>query len=356
VSSYGTPMALMLLPFFTDGCIGSMEGLNFEASGTTPYHFLTAAAGSKQASNPVRRLAYDNDNAVLARPLHAGPGIRYYMAFRPDVVAQANANPNLTPLRQVGPWTIYQVADSDLVVPLTTNPVVVKGVKPSELPLHLGEMRDRWLELGTSWFQHPDDWAAVPADSGPSDWQRITVKPDGQKTDDRHLARVKPVETIKASTLDPVKVSNVQTSDDSLSFSVDKVGVPVLVKASYFPNWKVDGAKGPYRVAPNYLVVVPTSNRVTLTYGTSRIEYLGYALTLLGIVLLFVLWRKGPVRYEPVTEGPVVWRDGELRWHDGRARPPASPTARRPHGRPRPLRGAGRPGLRPSQGDRALAR
>ena len=189
VSSYGTPMALMLLPFFTDGCIGSMEGLYFEASGTTPYHFLTAAAGSKQASNPVRRLAYDNDNVPLAVRYMQDLGIRYYMAFRPDVVAQANANPDLTPLRQVGPWTIYQVADSDLVVPLTTNPVVVKGVKPSELPLHLGEMRDRWLELGTSWFQHPDDWAAVPADSGPSDWQRITVKPDGQKTDDRHLAR-----------------------------------------------------------------------------------------------------------------------------------------------------------------------
>ena len=29
---YGTPMALMLLPFWTNGCIGSMEGLYFEAS------------------------------------------------------------------------------------------------------------------------------------------------------------------------------------------------------------------------------------------------------------------------------------------------------------------------------------
>ena len=44
--AYGTPMALMLLPFWTDGCIGSMEGLYFEASGTTPYHFLTTSAMS----------------------------------------------------------------------------------------------------------------------------------------------------------------------------------------------------------------------------------------------------------------------------------------------------------------------
>ena len=52
---YGTPMALMLLPFWTDGCIGSMEGLYFEASGTTPYHFLTTSAMSEHSSNPVRR-------------------------------------------------------------------------------------------------------------------------------------------------------------------------------------------------------------------------------------------------------------------------------------------------------------
>ena len=62
---YGTTMALMLLPFWTDGCIASMEGLFFEASGTTPYHFLTTAAMSKQSSNPVRELRYvDNDAAV----------------------------------------------------------------------------------------------------------------------------------------------------------------------------------------------------------------------------------------------------------------------------------------------------
>ena len=169
-------MALMLLPFFTDGCIGSMEGLYFEASGTTPYHFLTAAAGSKQASNPVRRLAYDNNDVDLAVRYMQDLGIRYYLAFRPEVVAQADANPDLTALRQVGPWTIYEVADSDLVVPLTTNPVVVKGMDNASSRCTSGHERERWLELGTSWFQHPEDWAALPAADGPAEWQRI----DGQ--------------------------------------------------------------------------------------------------------------------------------------------------------------------------------
>ena len=65
---YGTTMALMLLPHWTDGCIGSMEGLFFEASGTTPYHFLTAAAMSKQSSNPVRELRYDDNDAAVGVP------------------------------------------------------------------------------------------------------------------------------------------------------------------------------------------------------------------------------------------------------------------------------------------------
>ena len=63
----------------------------------------------------------------------------------------------------------------------------------------------------------------------------------------------------------------------------------MLVKASYFPNWQVDGADGPYRVAPNLMVVVPTDEHVELTYGRQPVEWVGYALTLLGIGLAILL-------------------------------------------------------------------
>ena len=49
---YGTPMALMLLPYWTDGCIGSMEGLYFEASSTTPFHFITQTELSTRPAPP----------------------------------------------------------------------------------------------------------------------------------------------------------------------------------------------------------------------------------------------------------------------------------------------------------------
>ena len=57
----------------------------------------------------------------------------------------------------------------------------------------------------------------------------------------------------------------------------------MLVKVSYFPNWQVDGAEGPYRVAPNLMVVVPTENEVRLHFDRSTSDLVFYLLTLVGI-------------------------------------------------------------------------
>ncbi|MEQ9164150.1 MAG: hypothetical protein RLN74_15655, partial [Ilumatobacter fluminis] len=168
---YGTTMALMLLPFWTDGCIGSMEGLFFEASGTTPYHFLTAAAMSKQSSNPVRELRYtDNDASVGVRHLQ-DLGVRYAMVRTDEAKNEAAQQPELTLVAESAPWEIYEVANSDIVVGLDMQPVVVEE--------RLGDgdgandPRERLLEIGASWFQQPDEWVAMPAEGGPDSWQRI---------------------------------------------------------------------------------------------------------------------------------------------------------------------------------------
>jgi hypothetical protein len=157
---------------------------------------------------------------------------------------------------------------------------------------------DGWLGIGTSWFQHRDGWPAMPVNAGPSEWQRVKLGRVGeQKTNNSTLARVAPIGDVKATPLPEVTVSNTRTGDDFISFDVDKIGVPVLVKSSYFPNWKVSGAKGPYRVAPNLMVVVPTSTSVRLHYGFTGLDLFSYVLTALGLIGLVVLWRLGPVSY-----------------------------------------------------------
>jgi hypothetical protein len=92
-------------------------------------------------------------------------------------------------------------------------------------------------------------------------------------------------------------VSDVRQTDEGISFHVDRIGTPVEVRISYFPNWKATGADGPWRTAPNLMVVVPTSHDVTLTYGSVPADYVGQLITLVSLVIVVALgvvgWRAG---------------------------------------------------------------
>jgi uncharacterized membrane protein len=76
--------------------------------------------------------------------------------------------------------------------------------------------------------------------------------------------------------------------DHEVGFSTSAVGVPHLVKVSYFPNWKVDGGEGVYRIAPSLMLVVPTDEDVTLQFANTWVENLGMALTVISVVGLGV--------------------------------------------------------------------
>jgi hypothetical protein len=282
----------MLLPYWTNGCIGSMEGLFFEAAGSTPYHFISAAALSKQSSNPVRELRYDNNDAVKGVAYMRMMGIRYYMGYTAEAIAKADEQVELTKVGTSGPWHLYELADTAIVEPLSVQPVVVNE--------RTGDKRERWLEIGSSYFQHMNEWAALPVDHGPDEWQRIDVVADASRSvgapgeSGRQVDIVTPTKDSKILTvsLDPVVVSNVKIKEESVSFSVDRVGVPVLVKVSYFPNWQVKGASRVYRAAPNMMVVVPTEKNVTLSYEPSQLDRSSYAVTLFGIVIAVFLFRR----------------------------------------------------------------
>jgi hypothetical protein len=312
---FGTPMALMLLPYWTDGCIGSMEGLYFESSATVPYHFLSAAELSKAPSNPMRDLPYPTTNVADGVRHLKILGVRYYMAFSPETVAQADVHPDLTKIASSGRWFVYQVRDSDIVEPLQFQPAVATGPVDGETG---------WLHLGVDWYTDPSAHDVYLAASGPKEWERVAVREEESE-----------LETVAASTsvdpparrpLEPVQVSGIRSDDNDIRFQVDRVGVPVLVKTSYFPNWNVSGAKGPYRVTPNLMVVIPTSTSVHLHYGTTPIDVLGWMLTLGGIALVVLMVRQGPADFGgPPPDDDPEHEPGTLDLGGGQV-PPVPPT------------------------------
>ena len=295
---HGTPMALMLLPYWTGGCIGSMEGLFFESASSTPYHFLNQSELSLRPSRAQRDLDYrDLDVARGVEHLQL-LGVRYYMALSPEAQDQARANPDLGLVATSGPWhvqycktgassclpaeqevrertwEIYEVRRSAEVAPLEYEPVVMTGVDQSS---------KGWLEIAEDYYQDATRWQVPLAADGPREWARVR----GADADPPR----QPVT--------PASVSRIKLDDNRISFDVDRVGSPVLVKASYFPNWKASGARGPWRVTPNLMVVVPTKRHVELHYGSTAIDIAGGLLTLLGLAAVAWLWRRGRVDYPP---------------------------------------------------------
>ncbi len=276
LNRFGTPMALMLLPYWTGGCVDSMEGLLFESSPTTPYHFLNQAELSAQPSEAMVGLPYGPLDVPLGVEHLQMLGVRYFMASSPIVQAEAAADPALEQVAVTGPWhtpyqgqvltttwKIYLVRASSVVAPLAGRPAVLTGVGPGQTS---------WLPVAVHWYDNPSDWATVLTAGGPRSWTRVRAG-----------------STPPAAPLRPVTVSKVKVTTSTVSFHVSRTGIPVLVKVSYFPAWHATGAKGPWRAVPNLMVVVPTSNNVTLTYGSTPAGTAGAALSALGLLALGVL-------------------------------------------------------------------
>ncbi|MGH9087701.1 MAG: hypothetical protein ACRDYZ_06250 [Acidimicrobiales bacterium] len=307
---FGTPEALMLLPYWTGGCIDSMEGLLFESSATTPYHFLNQAELSVAPSEPVVGLPYGPLDVPLGVQHLQLLGVRYLLVASPQVEAAATADPTLRLLARSGPWTttyngstlsttweVYAVAHSAAVVPLTDDPAVLRGVGPGQATW-LGKVGPQGQPIdgpSVAWYQHPTRWDVELAAGGPPSWPRVTAK---------DAARA-PAVPAGATT-----VTHVRRTSSSISFHVSHVGTPVLVKTSYFPNWHATGAEGPWRTTPNEMVVVPTRHDVVLSFGASTANRLGEAATALGVAALLVLGLLGWRRRARIASVPHAGHNG----------------------------------------------
>lgn len=276
IDQYGTPMAPMLIPYWSEWSHPSMEGLFFESSLSMPFIFITISEMSKQGSNPVPGLRYHN--LAMNRGLrHLDMfGVRYYISFTPEATEEAANFPELRELGVAGPFHVYEAPPTDLVEVARYQPSVYEKTPDGE---------PDFFNFSLSWFEmlhHADLW--VVADAPPEyGWPTVS----------------------NPSLLRPVLLPQNQGSvrdlvieDHRISFRTTAVGVPHLVKVSYFPNWKATGAEGPYLASPSLMLVVPTDNEVVLEFRNTWAERVGWTLTIIGLALLVVpRWRHRMVSW-----------------------------------------------------------
>lgn len=252
---FGTPIALMALPYFADQ--PTIEGIYFESSITTPFHFIMASELAEAPSNPIQGLPYnefDLDRGIDHMELF---DVTYFVAFSDKAVEAADESDRLQEIRLVDDFHIYRLAHEGPVVIPENEPVVYAA--------------DDWFDGATRWFSGGDLQVPLMME-GPREWARAGDPNELPATPIHQTGGV------VAATVD----------NETIRFSTEAIGQPHWVKTSYFPNWKAEGAEGPYRGAPSLMMVVPTQADVTLTYTRTWAEWLGIALTVLGIAILIL--------------------------------------------------------------------
>lgn len=265
---YGTPMALMLLPYWTEGSQDSMEGLYFESSITTPVHFLNTAEVSLKPSNPARGLNYRSLDFARAGQHLPFSGIDYYVSYTEEATDEA-ALSDFEMLFESEPFTIFAAPDSELVEVATFETVVYDGNR---------SFQDAALE----WYDRVDQLDRWMVADGPQDWARVDdVAPSSVGAS----ATLPSLEGVARPLSGGGEVSAIELTDNKISFTTTAIGVPHLIKVSDFPNWKATGADGPYRAAPSFMIVVPTEADVEINFVRTWDEWLGIVATLGGLIV-----------------------------------------------------------------------
>ena len=274
---FGTTRTLENIPVF--GGQPTMEGLLIESSINAPFHFINQRETSEAATEAVPGVDYPDGMDFPTGLAHLRLyGIRYYVAYdacqdkqkqwlrcedlgRQDVEMQAAAAAGLRVVKRSGRFTIYRVGSGDLVEVPKFRPVLVD--------------HPDWRANGLAWYANPD-WLQTP----------LVFASSKDKAATAAFARSGPL-PLTSLPREPLArpgelAATSNRTGDEISFTTDRIGEPHIVKVSWFPNWHVEGAEGPWMLSPGLMVVVPTQAQVRLYYGDTPVDLAGKALTVGG--------------------------------------------------------------------------
>ena len=270
IDEFGTPRAFEIIPYWTG--LPTMEGTLMEASFTAPFHFINQAELSKEASNAIIGVRYPSRNVAQGITHLQLMNIPYLLTFSPEVTGEVTADSRAELLATFGDYNVFRIVG-------TTGYVEVMKNKPVRVSVPL----PAWRDLAVDWYLNPDDLETpIVLDKGEAALQQFaSITPDQAAT-----PPVVPINT-------EGHVTGEKLENESLSFDTTAVGQPHWIKISYFPNWHVKGAEGPYLVSPSFMMVIPTQSHVTLYYGRTTANTVGQTLEVLAWLLLLglAIWR-----------------------------------------------------------------
>lgn len=260
---FGSSRAFESLPLFSGRA--TLEGLYMQASISAPFVFYLQSEVSAVKSAPFPQYTYTSMNFQRALP-HLQLFNVGELILRSSGAKQAIQEVAGYKLRErVGDYEIWQVTANSgrYVEPLTFEPVLF-GTK-------------NWKTESYRWFIDEEQRAVHPV----FDDREQAGKDRRFKSRATELSRLPriPIDTGGCRVTESI-------GNDEIRITTNWINKPLLVKVSYHPNWRVEGADRIYPIAPSFMLIYPNQPNVRLYYGRGWPDRAGAILTLLGLAIL----------------------------------------------------------------------
>jgi len=275
LDQFGTPRAFEIIPYWTR--LDTMEGTLMEASYTAAFHFINQAELSEQPSNAIIGVDYPGVDVSRGVTHLQFMNIPYFLAFYDEdreerVITGLLEDSRAELLRTFGDYNIFRISGCRGYVEVMENEPVCIQIEQSE-----------WRDMANQWYLQEDALdTAIVWDNGEEALQQFASITAEEAVDPPQV----PNQTTGY-------VTNEMLTNERLEFDTTAIGEPHWIKISYFPNWHVEGAEGPFLASPSFMMVIPTQSHVTLYYGRTLANTVGQALegTAWALLLGLTIWR-----------------------------------------------------------------
>ena len=263
MNKYGTPMTLMTIPYFTKHT--SMEGLYFDSSITTPFHFISVSGLAKRPSNPVGGLSYINNQFDKGVDYLYDLGVDYFISYTEEIESKAMNSDRLTYLFSTDPFSVFQVNSSKI------------------------ELINQDIEVFSKVNKQQGILSSVFRDTNISNFFEKAYENFGELDETRIIETSNNI-LIQPSNKKDLDVKGLKITNKKISFFTNNPGELHLIKISYFPNWSISNGLGPFRTSPSFMSVIPNQEYVEINFQKTELENNSFYFSIFSLLLSLIIF------------------------------------------------------------------
>lgn len=256
-------------------------GIVNSAAGSMYAYYLQGEFSTNSAGYPtiVTPSTFNITNATRHAELF---NVKHFIAKWPGVRRALAEAPDWKRLRSLQGWDLYELTTHD------GRMVCLPRVFPEAVRT---AGREGWKKAGLDWIYaiRAVDQPFVllrPGEPAGRFGDRV-ISPDVYREHVLLLRGTQPgIIPPRALPAGDYRITDEEVADDVIRFRTNAIGLPHLIKCTYFPNWKVRGASQVFMVTPCFMLVFPEREQVELYYGSTLSDTVGRLLTAAGTALL----------------------------------------------------------------------